>query len=229
MRTTGLAAMLALTACGQAQPEPVRYPDANRPVAPIVAPRYSDERSRDNAGEAADVMRIAGVVPGMTVADIGAGEGYYTLRLAERVGSTGRVVAQDIVPATRDALADRVSRERLDNVYVRLGAADDPRLPAGSFDRVFMVHMYHEIVSPYAFMHRLRAALKPGARVVIVDSDRPTQSHGIPPALLTCELGAVGYRRVALTPLPRAASYVAVFEAGEAVAPARIRPCRAGA
>src|SRR3546814_15346264 len=93
----------------------------------------------------------------MTVADIGAGDGYYTVRLAARVGAGGRVLAQDIQPEVIERLADRIARERLDNVSLKLGAVDDPRLPENSFDRVFMVHMYHEIGEPYAFLWRLRS------------------------------------------------------------------------
>src|SRR3546814_7970466 len=80
-------------------------------------------------------MDKAGIAPGMTVADIGAGQGYYTVRLANRVGAEGRVLAEDIVPQVRDALAERVARERLDNVSVRLGEPADPKLPPNSFDR----------------------------------------------------------------------------------------------
>ncbi|MFX6296413.1 class I SAM-dependent methyltransferase, partial [Acinetobacter baumannii] len=85
------------------------------------------------------------------MADIGAGEGYYTIRLAARVGKDGRVLAEDIVPDVRDALAARVAHDRLDNVSVRLGEPADPKLPDASFDRVLMVHMYHEIAQPYEF------------------------------------------------------------------------------
>src|SRR3546814_14205438 len=80
-------------------------------------------------------MDSADVRPGMTVADIGAGDGYYTVRLAQRVGANGRVLAQDIMPEVIERLADRVARERLDNVSLKLGAVDDTRLPAASFDR----------------------------------------------------------------------------------------------
>ena len=120
-------------------------PSAHRDVAPIVGDSFSTEDARDRVGEAEEVMRLAGVKPGMWVADIGAGEGYYTVRLAPLVGPRGRVLAEDIVPETRDRLAQRVQRENLDNVAVRLGLPDDPKLPAKSFDRVFLVHMYHEV------------------------------------------------------------------------------------
>lgn len=161
--------------------EQPHFPAADRPVASIVSSRWSNEEARDRLNEAAHVMDLSGIKPGMTVADIGAGEGYYTIRLGQRVGEDGRVLAEDIVPQVRDALAERVARERLDNVSVRLGLPADPRLPPGSFDRVLMVHMYHEIGQPYEFLWRLRPALKPGGEVVVVDADRATQMHGTPP------------------------------------------------
>jgi hypothetical protein len=106
-----------------------RLPRRRPPVATIVSARWSTEEARDRLNEAGQVMNLAGIKPGMTVADIGAGEGYYTIRLGQRVGKEGRVVAEDIVPEVRDALATRVVRERLDNVSVRLGLPADPRLP----------------------------------------------------------------------------------------------------
>lgn len=209
-----LLPVLLAGAC-HAQPQTPRatdFPPADRPVATIVSPRWSDEDSRDRAGEATEVMNRAGVKPGMTVADIGAGEGYYTIRLAARVGPKGRVLAQDIVPDVRDALAERVTRERLDNVSVKLGKPDSPELPLGSFDRIFLVHMYHEITSPYAFLWNLRPAVKAGGRVIVVDANRPTNRHGTPPRLLECEFAAVGYVRVDMQPMPSAGGYLAAFE-----------------
>src|SRR3546814_11809398 len=95
-------------------------------------------------------MSRAGIRPGMIVAFIGAGEGYYTVRLARRVGPRGRVLSQDILPEVRDSLELRVARQDLENVSVKLGSADDPMLPQHSFDRIFMGPMYHEIAEPYA-------------------------------------------------------------------------------
>lgn len=165
--------------------------------------------------------------PGMTVADIGAGEGYYTIRLAERVGPQGRVLAEDIFPEVRDALAERVARERLQSVSVRLGAPADPKLPEASFDRVFMVHMYHEIESPYEFLWRLRPSLKPDGLVIVVDADRPTQNHGTPPALLTCEFKAVGYRLAYMSNMATAGAYLAAFRAeGPRPEPGAVKACR---
>lgn len=225
-------ALLLLAACKMAPPSGEvthgdAFPAADRPVAPIVSSRWSTEEARDRLSEAAAVMDRAGIEPGMTVADIGAGEGYYTIRLAARVGPKGRVLAQDIVPKVHDMLAERVNRERLDNVSVKLGEPANPKLPANSFDRILMVHMYHEIGSPYEFLWNLRPALRPGGRVIVVDANRPTDRHGTPPALLACEFAAVGYRRVDDRAMPKAGGYLAAFEAvGPRPAPHAIRPCR---
>ncbi len=225
-----LAACKGLTAPAQdGRAETARdFPKADRPVAPIISTRWSNEEARDRVNEAEDIMDHAGIRPGMTVADIGAGEGYYTVRLARRVGADGRVLAQDVVPEVIDALGRRVNRENWSNVSVKLGTPDDPRLPERSFDRVMMVHMYHEIAEPYAFLWRLYPALRQGGEVIVVDADRPTQDHGTPPRLLVCEFAAVGYRLVAVTPRPSAGGYMARFAQGPARAePAAIRPCPA--
>jgi len=187
------------------------FPRADRPVAPIVSTRWSTEEARDRLNEADDIMDRAGIKPGMTVADIGAGEGYYTTRLARRVGPTGRVLAEDIMPETIDALGRRITREHWRNVSVKLGTADDPKLPAGSFDRIFMVHMYHEIAEPYAFLWHLHPALKPDGEVIVVDANRPTAQHGTPPRLLACEFAAMGYRLEQVVPKPTAGGYFARF------------------
>lgn len=229
-----LSGAMLLVACGgKAGPRAddavasSEFPAAHRPVAPIVSSRWSTEEARDQVKEAERVMDLSGITPGMTVADIGAGEGYYTIRLSARVGPKGRVLAQDVVASVRDKLADRVYRERLDNVSVKLGEPADPKLPGGSFDRILMIHMYHEIAAPYEFLWRLRPALRPGGRVVIVDADRPTANHGTPPALLACELAAVGYRQVEAKGLPQPGTYLRMFEpVGARPAPDAIKVCR---
>src|SRR5436190_7475155 len=190
-RTAAAVAVVALAAC-RAQPSEPSFPSAHRDVAPIVGDAFSTEDARDRIGEAEQVMELAGIRPGMSVADVGAGEGYYTVRLAPVVGAKGRVLAEDIQPEVRDALSDRVQRERLDNVAVKLGTPDDPMLPAQSFDRIFLVHMYHEVQSPYAFLWHLRDGVKPDGLVVVVDSNRPVKRHGIPPRQLQCEFAALG-------------------------------------
>lgn len=234
LRGAALVGLLLLSAC-DGGPAVVRdreekagpFPAADRPVAHIVSPRYSTEEARDRLNEASTVMKKAGIARGMTVADIGAGEGYYTVRLAARVGKDGRVLAEDIVPEVRDTLAERAARDRLDNVSVRLGEPANPKLPDNSFDRILMVHMYHEIEQPYEFLWRMRPSLKPDGEVIVVDANRPTLDHGTPPALLKCEFAAVGYALVALDPMPSAGGYMARFRAvGARPEPKAIAPCR---
>jgi ubiquinone/menaquinone biosynthesis C-methylase UbiE len=220
------ASALALAACREAPNEP-QFPQAHRDVAPIVDDSFSTEDARERLGEAEEVMTLAGVTPGMSVADVGAGEGYYTVRLARVVGPKGRVLAEDIVPETRDTLSERVQRENLDNVGVKLGAPDNPMLPRGSFDRVFLVHMYHEVESPYAFLWHLRDGVRPDGLVVVVDSNRPISQHGTPPAQLKCELAAVGLQLVKYSVLTGGDAYFAAFRAvGPRPAPQQIKACQ---
>ena len=200
-RAAVLAALLLLS-CRQ-QPQQLRFPKAQRDVAPIVGDTFSTEDARDRVGEAEQVMQLAGVRAGMWVADVGAGEGYYTVRLAKVVGAKGRVLAEDIVPEVTDQLTDRVQRQRLDNVAVRRGTPDDPELPPHTFDRIFLVHMYHEVASPYAFLWHMREGLKPGGMVVVVDADRPVKRHGMPPAQLKCEFAALNLKPVKFFPPDR--------------------------
>ena len=225
-RAAAAAALLTVAACRAQSSEP-RFPAAHRDVAPIVGGTFSTEDARDRAGEAEEVMELAGVKPGMSVADVGAGEGYYTVRLARVVGAKGRVLADDIIPEVRDELSDRVQRERLDNVAVKLGTAENPMLPASSFDRVFLVHMYHEVASPYAFLWHLREGVKPSGLIVVVDSDRPVKQHGMPPAELKCEFAALGLRPTKYSVLTGGDVYLMSFRlAGARPAPDKIRPCK---
>jgi len=216
---------LLLAACQQAAPKS-DFPAAGRDVAPIVGDSFSTEDARDRIGEAEAVIAFAGVTPAMSVADIGAGEGYYTMRLSRVVGPRGRVLAEDIIPEVRDRLALRVNRENLDNVAVRLGLPQDPKLPAASFDRIFLIHVYHEVEQPYEFLWHLRQGLKPGGQIVVLDADRPVKRHGTPPALLDCEFASLGLARVGEAPLPASDAYMALFEAkGPLAEPGAIKPC----
>ena len=220
-----IAAAILLTSC-RAQPSEPQFPKAHRAVAPIVGDTFSTEDARDRVGEAEAVMQLAGVKAGMRVADVGAGEGYYTVRLAPLVGPKGRVLAEDIILETRDALSERVQREKLDNVAVKLGTPDNPMLPMQSFDRVFLVHMYHEVQSPYAFLWHMRDGVKPDGLVIVVDSNRPTQRHGIPPAQLKCEFAALGLQPVKFATLTGGEAYCMAFRiAAPRPEPAAIKPC----
>jgi predicted methyltransferase len=188
------------------------FPKPDRPVADIISPIWHDEAERDKAGEAAQLVRLLGIKSGMTVADIGAGSGYYVVRLSPIVGAGGgRVIAEDVMPDYLQNLRRRVHDLGLGNVTFVQGEAHDPKLPPNALDLAILVHMYHEIAQPYALMYNLVPALKPGARVGIVDAFAPTAEHGTPPDLLRCELQAVGYRQTGFDRLTGSDAYLAVF------------------
>jgi SAM-dependent methyltransferase len=206
--------------------QPGRFPPADRPVAPIVTPAYSTEAARDAHGEAERVLNRLGVKPGMRVADVGAGDGYYAVRLAKRLGPGATIYAEDVTQAYLDRLAARLARESIVGVTLVHGTPSDPRLPPQSIDLALLAHMYHEIEQPYEFVYRLHGALATRGRVAIIDNDKPIEKHGTPPALLRCELAAVGYREVDFLLLAPADGYLAVFAPPEALPrPEDIRPC----
>ena len=198
------------------------FPKPDRPVADIVSPIWHDEKERDDAGEPRQLVRLLGINSGMTIADIGAGSGYYVVRLSPIVGPHGRIIAEDVVPEYLQDLRSRVHDLGLQNVTIGLGEPHDPRLPVGSLDIAILVHMYHEIAQPYALLYNLVPALKPGARVGIVDAYGPTSEHGTPPSLLRCEFTAVGYREISLDRLTGSDAYLAIFEPPTIAS--RIRP-----
>src|SRR5664279_603993 len=156
LRTTAavcLAAVFTMSAAAQDTARPgspaAAFPKPDRPVADIVSPLWDDEKARDDAGEPLELVRLLGIKPGMGVADIGAGSGYYVVRLSPIVGPKGRVIAEDVMPDYLKGLRQRVRDLGLRNVTVIQGEPHDPRLPAGSLDAAILVHMYHEITQPY--------------------------------------------------------------------------------
>jgi SAM-dependent methyltransferase len=204
------------------------FPKPDRPVASIVSPIWHSEDERDAAKEVPQVARLLGIEPGMTIADIGAGSGYYVTRLSPLIGERGRIIAEDVTPGYLRLLEAKVRDLHLTNVTIAIGEAHDPQLPPRSLDRAILIHMYHEISQPFALLYNLAAALKPSAKVGIVDAIRPTAEHGTPPALLRCELEAIGYRETEFHPLDGSATYLAIFELRgvEPVQPDRIAPCK---
>ena len=222
-----LLGVSTVPAQAQGRPGSVAYPAPDRPVAGIISPEYSDEKTRDRRGEAGRVLDRLAVRPGRRVADIGAGLGYYTVRLARRLGPGATIYATDVTPAYLERLKDRLARDGISGVQIVLGGARDPRLPPDSVDIAILSHVYHEIENPYEFLARLQPALRHGARVGIVDMDRQTQNHGTPPALLRCELAAVGYRQIDFAPLAPADGYLAIFTPPVTLpSPGEIKPCR---
>jgi predicted methyltransferase len=207
------------------------FPKPDRPVADIIAPIWHSEKERDDADEPGQLVRLLGIRSSMTIADIGAGSGYLTVRFSPIVGPQGRIFAQDIQPSYLKDLGQRVKTLKLKNVTVSLGEAHDPRLPLASVDVAIMVHMYHEISDPYALLYNLAPTFKRGGQLGVVDTRAATSRHGTPPALLTCELAAVGYRQIAIHSLGGSDTYLAIFSPPAPDArkrPSDIVACKAG-
>jgi SAM-dependent methyltransferase len=227
MACLALLVVLASTVQALDQPAVPTFPTPDRPVARIVSAEYSDEKTRDSHGEAERAMDRLGIKRPQRVADIGAGLGYYTVRVARRLGSGATIYATDVKAEYLDRLRARLTREGIGGVTLILGLPRDPGLPLHSVDVAILSHMYHEIENPYEFLYRLQPSLAPGARVGIIDMDRPTGDHGIPPTLLRCELAAIGYWQLDVVWLAPADGYLAIFTPPETLPPASaIRPCR---
>jgi len=173
-------ALAAATAAQTTNPHPI----SGRRFAPVMGYRGADwleraERGDEEAPDAAiDVLNIA---RGAAVADIGAGSGYMTVRLARRVGPGGRVYANDLQPQMLELLQRRLVRDNITNVTTVQGTVDDPKLPAESVDLELMVDVYHELSQPQAMLRHLREALKPGGRLVLLEYRKEDPSIPIRP------------------------------------------------
>ena len=177
----------------------------------LARPERAEEEQPDRA------IALLGIARGATVADIGAGNGYMTWRLAERVGPAGKVLANDIQPEMLAMLRQNMERRKLKNVETVLGAFDDPKLPANTLDLVLLVDVYHEFGEPQKMLRKIREALKPDGRLVLVEyrGEDPTvpirPEHTMTVAQVRAELAPEGYRvdRV-LEDLPR--QHILIFQ-----------------
>jgi predicted methyltransferase len=139
------------------------------------------------------VMDLLGIGPGKTVADVGAGSGWFTILAAKRVRDAGTVYAVDINPEAIHYIEDRVQKERLHNVKPILGREDDPLLPANQIDSVLLLKTYHEVAKPVALLRTLRASLRPGAKVGIIDRNGNGENHGVNRDVVLKEAAEAGY------------------------------------
>jgi ubiquinone/menaquinone biosynthesis C-methylase UbiE len=137
---------------------------------------WLERAEREDEEAPARALQIIGIQSGSTVADIGAGSGYFTLRMARLVGPTGKVYANDIQQGMLDIIRKRLTEERITNVTLVLGETADPKLPPSSIDMALMVDVYHEVQEPQAMLRRIREALKPDGRLVLLEyrKDDPT-------------------------------------------------------
>jgi len=143
------------------------------------------------------VMDVLGISAGKDVADIGAGSGWFTVRAATRVASTGRVYAVDINPEAVDYIKARIAKEHLGNVKVILSKPDNPGLSDDSVDSVLLLKTYHEVADPVALLRNIRPALRPGARIGVIDRTGNGEDHGVQKSVVIREATQAGYRLIA--------------------------------
>jgi ubiquinone/menaquinone biosynthesis C-methylase UbiE len=163
-----------------------------------VATAACSEADRDRWLQPDRVLRAVGVEPGMTVGEVGAGRGYFTVKLARAVGPTGRVLANDIDSGALAALEDRCRREHLENVETVLGETVDPLLPERALDMVFMVYALHDIDDQVPLLENLARSLRPGATVVVLDEDPEVTGdhHFLATDAVVSRFRQAGYARV---------------------------------
>ena len=160
------------------------HPISGRRFAPVMGYQGADwlERAeRDDEEEPNVALSVLKIAKGTAVADIGAGSGFITERLASRVGPTGRVYANDVQPQMLQMLAARLAKKKITNVTLVQGAIDDPKLAPDSVDLEIMVDVYHEFSQPQAMLRKLREALKPGGRMVLLEYRKEDPSIPIRP------------------------------------------------
>ena len=178
-------------------------PVSGRTIAPVMSANGADwldrpERaSEEQPDKALDALKLT---KGMVVADIGAGTGYMTLRMARRVGPAGKVYAVDVQPEMIRRLRANARNAGLENIETILGSDGDPKLPAGKLDLALMVDVYHELQQPQAMLRALRAALKDDGRLVLLEYRKEDPAvpilplHKMSVAGVKLELEAEGFR-----------------------------------
>ena len=148
------------------------HPLTGRHIAPVMGAAgagWLDRSEREREEQPDKALDLIGIHPGMVVGDVGAGTGYMTLRIAKRVGPSGKVYANDIQPEMLDKLNENARRMELDNVETVLGSEADAKLPSAKLDLVLLVDVYHEFSRPQEMLQSMRRSLKPDGRLVLVE------------------------------------------------------------
>jgi len=153
-----------------------------------------DSPGRDERLQINRVMDILGITPGSSVADVGAGSGWFSVRAARRVTESGHVYAVDINPEAVRYIEERAGKEGLHHVQAILSHADDPKLPANSVDAALLLKTYHEVEKPVVLLQNLRSALRPGAKVGIIDRNGNGQDHGVSKEIVVREAAEAGFK-----------------------------------
>jgi predicted methyltransferase len=207
----GLASFLAGTWLLETRPAPPIHPLTGRQIAGIATDAsWLDRTARVQEEQPDKALELIGITPGMVVADVGAGTGYMTIRLARLVGPTGKVYANDLQRPMLQIIQDKARAEQLSNVEVVQGTEDDARLPESAVDLALLVDVYHEFRHPQEMLRSIRRSLKPGGQLVLVEYRKedpgipiaPTHRMSLPEA--RAEVEAEGFAFDRLVPgLPR--------------------------
>jgi SAM-dependent methyltransferase len=192
----GLLPLLAAATPAAAQPDSVQ------------TARIRENNAREGSQRVPDILVALNVAPGAHVADVGAGDGFFTVRLARAVGPSGRVIAEDVDARALARLRAHAAEDQLDNVDVVQGDVADPHLPTGTLDAVLVVNAYHEMEQFASMLGHLRRALKPGGRLVLVEPldprlrgesrSRQTKDHSLDAGFAVRELRAARFDVVGL-------------------------------
>jgi ubiquinone/menaquinone biosynthesis C-methylase UbiE len=179
------------------------HPLTGRQIAPVMGASGSGWLDRPERGEeeAPDkAIELLNLHAGMTVADVGAGTGYMTLRMARIIGPTGKAYAEDLQPEMLVKLRAKAQREKVSNVETVQGTVNDPKLPAHQMDLVLLVDVYHEFSEPQAMLDRIRESLKPDGRLVLLEYRKEDPKvpirleHKMSVAEVKTEVEAEGYK-----------------------------------
>jgi ubiquinone/menaquinone biosynthesis C-methylase UbiE len=160
------------------------HPLTGRRIAPVMGvggADWLDRNEREMEEHPDQALDVLGLKTGMIVADVGAGTGYMTLRMAKRVGPSGKVYADDVQPEMLRRLRQNAAKEKLSNIETILGTEADPKLPAGKLDLILLVDVYHEFSQPQKMLRRMREALKPDGRLVLLEYRKEDPSIPIRP------------------------------------------------
>lgn len=183
------------TACSQTAAPPTQSPPETRKTSTPYTGDLSifESPGREERLQINRVMDTLAITQGKNVADIGAGSGWFTVRAAKRVGDSGEVYAVDINPEAIRYIDDRIRKEQIRNVKTIQGRADNPLLPANEVDAVLLLKTYHEVAKPVTLLRNLRASLRPGAKVGIIDRNGNGTNHGIDRDVVLKEAAEAGY------------------------------------
>ena len=196
-----LAMLLSLAALAASHRAHTQATPQSQPERPTSTPYKGDlsifeYADRDQKLHVDRVMDLLDIAPGKSVADVGAGSGWFTVRAAARVGSLGQVFAEDINPHAIDYIRNRAAKGNLANVHTILGEESDTKLPRSSVDAVLILKTYHEFAHPVPLMKRLRASLRPGAKIGIIDRNGNGTNHGLMPDIVEREMAQAGYHLI---------------------------------